>query len=88
MQFLQRMKPAVPFEQAKGIRQAKKGTQAAGIQILFPVFVPTIHKKSSAQAKTKKETKENKGSVGIVNIYVVGDYTKLANYTTIIHLSA
>ena len=40
-----------------------------------------MHKKSSAQAKTKKETKENKGSIGIVTIYVVGDYTKLANYT-------
>ena len=49
--------------------------------MLFPVFVPAMHKKSSAQAKTKKETKENKGSVGIANIYVVGNCTKLANCT-------
>ena len=47
-----------------------------------------MHKKSSSQAKTKEETKENKGSIGIVTIYAVGDHAKLANYTKIIHLSA
>ena len=31
--------------------------------MLSPVIVPAMHKKSSAQAKTKKETKENKGYV-------------------------
>ena len=56
--------------------------------MLFPVNVPTLHKKSSAQAKTKKETKENKGSIGIVTIHIVGDYTKLANHAKTMHLSA
>ena len=52
----------MPSNTSKRNKVSKKGTQAAGMQILFPVNVPTLHKKSSAQAKTKKETKENKGS--------------------------
>ena len=56
--------------------------------MLFPVFVPTIHKKSSAKVKTNKETKENKGSIGIATIHIAGDCTKLANYAKITHLSA
>ena len=55
--------------------------------MLFPVNVPTLHKKSSAQVKTKKETIENKGSIGIVTIYIVGDCAKLAYYDKITCLS-
>ena len=45
--------------------------------MLFPAHVPVMRKKSSAQAKTKKETKENKGSYWIATICVVGDRTTL-----------
>ena len=75
-----RIKSCFTFCTSQRNMARKKDTQVAGTWILFPVFVPTTHKKSSAQAKTKKETKENKGSVGIANICVVGDHAKLANH--------
>ena len=58
-----RIKSFFAFHTSQRNKASKKDTQVAGMQILFPVIVPTTHKKSSTQAKTKKKTKENKGSI-------------------------
>ena len=87
-QSLTRIKSCFTSCTSQRNKASKKDTQVSGTQILFPMFVPAMHKKSSAQAKTKKETKENKGSVGIATIHIVGDHAKLVNWTKMVRLAS